>query len=141
MTDELDDFFKKYNLGKHKIFKKTTIIDIEKALNSPYSMMGASDKYVKYKSFTFKPGEGPDPDENSSLDWPDMDTDPAILLPEPDYGNFKRIMKHEKWILLEHQVTKERKWVSLSELHKEGVANAFYDADIHFCPENVSKWR
>ena len=55
-------------------------------------------------------------------------------------GNFNKITKHKKWVLLEHQVTKERKWVDLNQIYSEGVPNAFYDADIHFCPEDVSKW-
>ena len=141
MTNKYDEILKKYNFDSKK-FKKNTIIDIEKALGiSDNSLLVAmSSKYTKYKGFNNKPGEGPDPDESSTLEWPDMDTDPAILLPEPDYGNFNKITKHKKWVLLEHQVTKERKWVDLNQIYSEGVPNAFYDADIHFCPEDVSKW-
>jgi len=112
-----------------------------KYINNDHFITAMSKKYVKYKGFSNLPGEGPDPDENSTLEWEDMDTDPAILLPEPDYGNFKKLNKHKKWVLLEHQVTKERKWVDLNQIYAEGVPNAFYDADIHFCPEDVSKWR
>ena len=98
----------------------------------------AKNKYNKYWN---KPGQGPDPDANSTRRYCDEDTDPCLpALIEPEYGNFKKIMKHYRYVLLEHNVTKERKWVDLGAIYIEGVPNAFYDADVHFCPKGVSKW-
>jgi len=54
--------------------------------------------------------------------------------------HFVRVKKHYDHILLHHNITNERKWVTMAEMSKEGVANAFYDADVHWNPDGVTKY-
>ena len=54
--------------------------------------------------------------------------------------NFKVLEQEDKYLLIEHQITRERKWVDQIEIQVKCVANAFYDADYKFSPKGISKW-
>ena len=51
-------------------------------------------------------------------------------------SNFKVLEERINHLLVEHCVTRERKWVLKTSLIEDGMANAFYDAD----PRLVDPW-
>ena len=101
-------------------------------------------KYIKYSGFNLKPhvpGQGPDPDQSDIDDAFEMLFADEDLILEPDKfsRNFKELKKHQEYIYLEHLITGECKWVLIKEINKEGMVNAFYDANTYFWPKNVPK--
>lgn len=54
--------------------------------------------------------------------------------------NFNILRQNIDYYLVEHRITKERKWVSRLEVLKKQMPNAFYDADYQFSPEGETKW-
>jgi len=65
---------------------------------------------------------------------------PSTQVTSPKKSNFKIIELSKRFMghfykLIEHTITRERKWVDADSIKIDGIPTAFYDADPHFEPQ------